>query len=95
MESTAHSLQGVLQELLKSHGMEHVVREASIPDVWAGIVGESAARHCQIVSFEQSELKIKVDSSVWRSELKLRHDDLLAKLNEGIGAPLVQRITFR
>ena len=95
METQAKELQKVLQQLLQERGMENVVREASVPQLWNELIGENAARHCAIQSFENKELKVVVDSSVWRSELKLRRIDLIQKLNERLGVDLVSEITFR
>ncbi len=94
MHNESQDLKSVLLAVLKQNGMENVVREASLPTFWNEIVGDAAAKHCSDLRFSQGELKMSVDSSVWRSEFKMRHDDLVKKLNQRAGADIVQRVVF-
>jgi predicted nucleic acid-binding Zn ribbon protein len=40
-------------------------------------------------------LHVQVDSSVWRSELRLRKDDLRRRINEQLGSNIVDDIQLR
>jgi predicted nucleic acid-binding Zn ribbon protein len=75
--------------------MEHIVKEMSIPDLWLEILGEPANRYSKVLRYQNRQLIVQVESSVWRTELRLRENDLLKRLNERLGTTLVDEIVFR
>ncbi len=94
MDQSAQSLASVLKQYLQERGLEHAVVESSIPDVWRTLIGAQAARHCTRIKLENKMLHVHIDSSVWRSELRLRKEELQQKLNEELKADLVHDIQF-
>ena len=95
MNSEASSLKDILSQYLHERGLENVVKEASIPELWNEIVGSNAVKHTKVVRYEHKQLTIEVDSSVWRTELRLRSDELMKRMNERLGIELVREIILR
>lgn len=89
-----------LSELLKgftrTRGIDESIKKASIPQVWASVVGPSAGKACKDVRMlENGVLRVTVESSVWRNEIFLRRDDLRQKMNEKLGRTMVKGIELR
>ncbi|MFN4768742.1 MAG: DciA family protein [Candidatus Kapaibacterium sp.] len=95
MQSDAQSLGSVLRSLLRERGLNDITLEARVPHVWNELVGENASKHCTSVAMQSRVLHVQVDSSVWRSELRLRKDDLRRRINEQLGSNIVDDIQLR
>ena len=68
------------------------IREALL--VWHKISDEYTSRHTEAVLVKDRILYVNTDSSALASELTLRGQELLERLNRKLGAPVLQRILF-
>jgi predicted nucleic acid-binding Zn ribbon protein len=64
-------------------------------EVWDGAVGETVARHARPSAFKGCLLQINVSSSSWLYHLNFMKKDLIDKLNEALGSPMVRELTFK
>jgi predicted nucleic acid-binding Zn ribbon protein len=94
-DQSASPLGVLIASLMKERGLDKQMQALSAVEIWAEIVGESAARSTRAISCEQGTLVIEVRRSVWRTELQLRKQELVEKLNQRIGTPSVCDIVFR
>ncbi|MFW6119783.1 MAG: DUF721 domain-containing protein [Petrotogales bacterium] len=62
---------------------------------WESIFGKSVSKHCKVKDFDNGLLIIVADDGVWKSELLLRKEQILSKINEKLGASLVRNISIR
>lgn len=85
----------VLMEIIKAHGLDKKMSEALLPKVWAETVGERAAAITKIKKFSEGKLTVEVSSSVWRTELALRSQEIREKMNKTIGENLVKKIILK
>ncbi len=62
---------------------------------WESIFGKSVSKHCKVRDFDNGLLIIVADDGVWKSELLLRKEQILSKINEKLGTRLVKNISIR
>jgi predicted nucleic acid-binding Zn ribbon protein len=84
-----------IKEWLKANGFDQKVQEHSVPGYWEEVVGESFARHARVEKVENGRLFVSVESAAWRTEIMLRREEILGRLNERMGAAIVKEIIVR
>jgi predicted nucleic acid-binding Zn ribbon protein len=62
---------------------------------WPALVGEQIAQHARPVRLRHRTLMVTVDDPVWATQLRWLENDLLARLEEGLGGGVVDRIDVR
>jgi len=87
-------LSGVLQEVLKTSGLEKKVREFAALSEWAGIVGARVAEQATPLDIKGGILFLQVKNAAWRSQLAFFKDDIIQKVNEKAGKKIVRTIFF-
>ena len=68
---------------------------ASVQRVWSEAVGESIAAEARPVSEHFGVVTIGCRSSVWAHELELMGPELVERLNDAMGTPLVRSLRCR
>ena len=74
------ALAGVVDELAPATTLARVQR------AWGPAAGEAIAREAQPVAEREGTVTIECRSSVWAQEIELLSADLVARLNEALGA---------
>ncbi|MCS6965948.1 MAG: DUF721 domain-containing protein [Candidatus Kapabacteria bacterium] len=95
METEPRQLGELIRQFLREQGMEELLWSARLPQIWANVVGNPAARVSHIRSFTQGELVVEVTVPAWRVELRLRAEELRRRLNEQLGAEYVRKLVIR
>jgi predicted nucleic acid-binding Zn ribbon protein len=85
---------GLFAGMFEKLGLSEAVAEQRALVVWAGVVGEKVAAHTQAWSISNGELLVLVDAHAWTQELTFLKPDILRKLNEALGGPVVKDIRF-
>ncbi|MBB2893638.1 DUF721 domain-containing protein [Flexivirga oryzae] len=81
-----------LDRLLVERGWQVDVAAGSVMDRWPEIAGEAVAEHSRTVSFEGGELTVRADSTAWATQLRLLSSTLLGKIEQAVGADVVQSL---
>jgi predicted nucleic acid-binding Zn ribbon protein len=89
--SVGQELDAVLDRL----GLGVVVESHAIFGDWAARVGPDIARAARPHRVDGETLIVLVRDSAWMSELSLRQQELLARVNAGREKSVVRRILFR
>jgi predicted nucleic acid-binding Zn ribbon protein len=63
--------------------------------VWAKAVGEAVAREAEPIGVRDAKLTVACRSAVWANELDLMSGEVVAALNEALGAPLIDALRCR
>lgn len=61
---------------------------------WPEIAGEQVAQVAKAERFSSGVLFIKTTSEVWKENLTLEHETLLAAISKRVGSGIVKRIQF-
>jgi len=89
------TLKTLLDKLVETKGWEAKLDEVKLPDIWLEVVGDKIAKNAKTGKFENGVLIIKTESSTWRSELKLREDEIIQRLNEKLGKEIIQSLKIK
>ncbi|MFN8362076.1 MAG: DUF721 domain-containing protein [Candidatus Kapaibacterium sp.] len=89
------SLKALMHQFLRERGLEHKIKELSVPEYWREAVGEQVDKVSTVKYFDNGQLYVEVRASVWRTELLLRREDIRRKINDRCGMELVQEIIVR
>ena len=85
----------VVEGLLKTCRPEAAGKLGQIWDIWDQAVGEAIGRVAIPVAFKGRLLLVNVTSSTWLHHLQFLKQDVIVKVNQVLGEPLVADIRFR
>lgn len=77
---------------LRASGLEPADQLWRVHAVWPTAVGASLGARAQPLRLTKGELLVGVPDAVWRQELSLLAPQVVARLNEQLGSPVVQRL---
>ena len=83
-----------LRELVRNLGMEGKLEVQQAVDRWPRVVGERVASHARAVKLDGGKLFVECDSAAWSHELHFMKPDILNRLDQSLGKPLVRDIIF-
>ncbi|HVP48207.1 MAG TPA: DUF721 domain-containing protein [Bryobacteraceae bacterium] len=72
-----------------------VTHESMVCTVWANAVGKKIAAHSRAVKMVRARLVVEVEDAVWQRQLFVLRHQIQRKIEESIGAGLVEDIEFR
>lgn len=70
------------------------LKESETLAFWEEAVGPHIAKHTQLLSVKEGTLMIAVDHPVWKSELFLRKNQILEKLNSTKNETIIKDLFF-
>jgi len=86
----------VLPRVAKGLYLERRRTEVEIVKVWNSLIDPNIVAHAQPAGIRNGTLFVKVDSSVWLSEIvRYRRKEILNQLQYSFGRDFIQRISFR
>ena len=85
---------GLVEGLLKSYGVEDQVRRMDVLELWPEIVGEHVAQVTRAKGVDEATLFVEVRSSSWLMELNMMKGEFLARVNERLPEAPLERIVF-
>ncbi len=92
----AKAMGQVLPRVLSDLKLERRRADAEILKAWNLLIDPSLAAHAQPVNLHKGTLFVKVDHSVWLSELvRYRRKEILERLQHCFGKELIVRLSFR
>ena len=91
----SHSLQEVLEQLIKSYRWSGKIDEQKIIDSWRTVVGNMINNHTTNLQVKEKTLFVSLDSSALRSELMMARSKIVDSLNKEAGSKIVDDIVFR
>ncbi len=80
-QKAAKPLKLVLEKLIEINGWQESMAFSGLLEKWEQIVGDNIAQHAKLQKLKQGILFIKTDSSVWRSELLIRQEEIISIIN--------------
>lgn len=72
-----------------------VTQEAMVCAVWANAVGNKIAAHSRAAKLVRSHLVVEVEDAIWQRQLFVLRRQIQGKIEESIGAGIVEDIEFR
>ena len=84
----------VVRQFLREEGLETPYNEYRLVQAWPEVVGPSIARYTTDVQIRNRILYVRLSSSVIRQELMYNRKQLAFRLNEHVGAQVIENIVF-
>ena len=85
---------GVLARVLRDLGLYGELQAWRAVEEWPEVVGARVSRHTRAVGFREGILRVEVEGSAWMQELSFLKRDLIGRLNQYLGSPLVREVRF-
>jgi predicted nucleic acid-binding Zn ribbon protein len=68
---------------------------ARVQECWSRVAGDAVAREAEPVSERDGVIVVRCRSAVWAGELELLAPDLVERVNQDLGTPLVKALRVR
>ena len=89
------SIKNVLQDIVGQKSLKKGVQNIRICNAWGEIVGQNIIQYTDEVKFSHNILYVTLHSAPLKMELSYRLESLTNRLNEHIGATVIQKIVLR
>ena len=84
----------ILWKLLRKKGYETVIKEEQIKERWKEIVGDAIGGKTEVSEVKNKCVFVKVKTAAWKNELTFLKPEILKKINDFTGIPVVKDIIF-
>ena len=90
MNSNSLSITDALVAYLRENGLEQSVLEAQVEEAWPKVMGDIVTSLTRNVEVKDGLLIVRVSSAALKAQLFENRFELVAKLNEAVGANVVK-----
>ena len=84
----------IIQQMIDATGMRPSLQRHTVESIWAPTVGKHIASYTGRIYVEGRALHVYIVSAVIKEELSYMRDMLVEKLNEAVGADVIDTIIF-
>ena len=84
------SLNGLLDAVAADLGVDQKLAECRARIAWEEAVGPALAEHTRPIRVRRGHLEVAVPSGIWRTQLSFMQLDIVARINELLGAEVVK-----
>lgn len=84
----------LLDSFLRSQGLETPLLQYRIINSWPEVMGETIARYTGEVKISDDTLWVKITSPALRQNLMMMRGEITRKMNEHVGAQIIQKVNF-
>ena len=88
------NIKDLVMQNLRENGLETPLLQKRLVDAWPAVAGPSVARFTREVSIYNQVLYVKLSSPVLRTELSMRRQTFIDKLNHIVGARIITDVRF-
>jgi len=90
----AEQVGAVIHQFLREEGLETPYNEYRLIEAWPEVMGQGIADFTSDLQIRNRVLYVRLKSSVLRQELMLNRRQLAYRMNEHIGAQVIENIIF-
>ena len=91
----AMPLGDIVFQMMREEGLETPYNEYRLIEAWPEVMGQGIVNYTGEVVIRNRVLYVQLKSSVLRQELYMNRKRLVQKLNEYVGAQVIENIIFR
>lgn len=88
------NIKDLVMQNLRENGLETPLLQKRLVDAWPEVAGPSVARFTREVSIYNQVLYVKLSSPVLRTELSMRRQMFIDKLNHIVGTRIITDVRF-
>jgi hypothetical protein len=95
-KTSIHTVRSVLEGYISRYPeLQYQVKIREALRIWPSITDDYTNRHTDAVMIKDRTMYVNADSSALATELTLREEELLDRLNRELGIPLLRHIHFK
>ncbi|WP_457616096.1 DUF721 domain-containing protein [Lutibacter sp.] len=87
-----HSIQELMKDVIKENNLTKGMRQLSVNDAWAKLMGNGVVSYTSSVSLNGKTLIVCLKSSVLREELSYGKEKIIKMMNEELGEKLISKL---
>lgn len=91
----AQMLGDILRQYLRQEGLETPLNERRIIDAWPDVMGAAISGYTGMMYIRNQVLFVQLKSPALRANLMMNRQSIVQRLNEAVGAQVIQGIEFR
>ncbi len=84
----------VIYQYLREQGLETPLNEYRLIKAWNEVMGKTVSRYTTALSIRNQVLYVRLSSASLRSEIMMRHTELVRQLNNHVGAQVISRLSI-
>ncbi|MEL6592879.1 MAG: DUF721 domain-containing protein [Bacteroidota bacterium] len=81
-----------IDAFMHKHGLKDEADIQQVINNWEGLMGKPIAQNTEKIWFNKGIFYVKVKSPVWKNELQMARQKILAMINEKVGRELVEEV---
>ena len=89
------ALADLMMPTLARMGLKTRARHMQLVNMWPGVVGDMVAEHTTVAAFSRGRMTVETDSPAMGHALHVQRQDIMDRLNQGLGTAVVADIRFR
>lgn len=90
----AESIGDILRQYLRQEGLETPLNETRLVAAWPEVMGEVVARYTGDVFIRNQTLYVRLKSPALKANLLMNREAIVRRLNEHVGAQVIQNLVF-
>ncbi|MBR1877465.1 MAG: DUF721 domain-containing protein [Paludibacteraceae bacterium] len=90
MANSAVSISEALVDYLRDSGLEKPVLEVQVEEAWPRVMGDIVTRMTRSVEVKNGTLFVRVSSAALKAQLFENRFELVRRLNDTVGAPVLK-----
>ncbi len=88
-------ISNILADVLNKYRREGDIGLVQVWRIWDNIVGDVIAQNAKPAAFKGRILLVHVTSSSWIHQLQFLKKELIDRLNQALGKPLIEELKFK
>ena len=93
-QQKAENIGLLVRQFLREEGLETPYNEYRLIQSWSEVMGETIARYTRDLQIRNRVLYVRLTSSVVRNELMIGRRSFVQRLNQHVGAQVIENIIF-
>lgn len=85
----------IIDSYIRQENLETAMNEQKASYVWADVVGYGINRYTISRSVHNGVMTVRLSSATLRNELMMNRSLLIKRINEAVGAPVINEIIFK
>jgi|YNPMSStandDraft_2_1061718.scaffolds.fasta_scaffold16715_3 predicted nucleic acid-binding Zn ribbon protein len=90
-----HSLKDLINQLIELNDWTENIAFVKIKENWDQILGKNFAEHIEPKKLKDGVLHLKADSSTWRTEMLIRKEQIIERINFFLNQNLIKTVKIR
>lgn len=92
--SNEESLEDLVSRWLRAYGLDKKMKQIEVINAWEKLVGKAVADRTEKITINNETLHLTLKSSVIREEMILAKSDIIQRINDFAGYPMVKEVWF-